>query len=120
MKASIGAGVLILLVVVLVCINACYVHRVTDDLQERLQALPDMPEEGTVGDIQAFKEIFEKRAKLLKITVNYTLIDKVKELTESLLCYAEADMTGDYQTTRALIMDAVEDVGRLEKIWTQD
>ena len=117
MKASVGAAVLLAVLLVLVGVNAWYIHKVTDDLGERLRALPSVPEAGTVEEIEAFREEFDQQEKLLKITVNYLLVDKIKEMTETLLCYAEADMVGDYQTTRALLTDAVEDVRRLERLW---
>ncbi len=117
MKASVGAAILLAVLLLLVGVNAYYVTHVTKDLQERLYALPAVPEDGTIDEIKAFSEALEKHTGILKITVNYTLIDKMRELTETLLCYAEAGMAGDYQTTRALLLDAVEDVGRLERLW---
>ena len=111
------AAILLAVLLLLVGVNAWYIDKVTDDLGERLRALPSVPEVGTVKEIEAFRETFDRHEKLLRFTVNYLLVDKIKELTETLLCYAEAGMAGDYRTTRALLMDAVEDVGRLERLW---
>lgn len=117
MKASVGAAILLFLLIALVILNAWYVRSTTDRLIAEVQALPDVPKEDTVTQIEALQTEFDRHEGWLRLTVNYTLIDKISELITSLKSYAEANVSTDYLATRALLLDAINDVGRLERLW---
>ena len=116
MKASVGAGILLLVLLLLVCINAVFVTNTTRSLSDQLRALPDAPSEECLQKIQVIEAYFEEKEPFLRISISFFLSDRVKEQLASLRLYAATDMAGDYLVTKALLLDAVEDMGRLERL----
>ncbi len=116
MKASIGAGILLLILLVTVCANAIFVKNTTQALTDQIQSLSDLPSKENPQKIKAIQTYFEEKEPLLRISVSFLLLDRVKEHLEALRLYAESDMTGDYLVTKALLLDAVEDMGRMERL----
>ena len=58
MKVSIIAGVLLVCLVILVILNAAYIHTVSDRLAARLTALPEAPTGTTAAEITDVMEDF--------------------------------------------------------------
>ena len=106
-----------MILVILVVINAGYIHRVTDDLSRRINALPLIPTESTTDDIKAFQTYLNRKIPFLRLTISFPQLDRVAELSESLRRYAKNGALADYQVTRALLLDAIEDMSRLERLW---
>lgn len=116
MKASVGGGILLLILVILVVINAGYIHSVTDDLSRRISALPETPDESTVNHIENFQKLLSQKYPLLRLSVSFSQLDRVSELSETLLGYAQSGAWADYRVTRALLLNAIEDMSRLERL----
>ena len=116
MKASVIAGVLLVVLVGLVICHACYFGNTVNNIQNMLSALPEKPQEDTpqaVADILAYTK---KHKRYLSISVCFSAVDRVLEVSQSLLIYAEIGDIMNYQITKATLYDAVQDMGRLERI----
>ncbi len=116
-KASIAGGILLLVILVLVILNAWYIHSVTREMNRMVESLPQTPEPATLAHIAAFQAYFEEKHPLLRITIGFSQLDRVTELSESLLEYAQSGSLPDYRATRRLLLDAIQDMSRLERLW---
>lgn len=115
MKASVAAGIILVLILALVMGNAFYVNHVTAHMEDMVNALPDIPTEATPQDIREIYAYIEKRKTLLGFSVGFSVIDRVMETTEALAAYAASNGFMDYAVTKATLSDAIRDMGRLEK-----
>ena len=117
MKASLGAGILLLLLLTLVIINACLIHRFSNDMKQQIEALAETPDAQTAESIENFQKNLEEKMPFLRLTISFPQLDRVSELSTSLLTYAESGALSDYRVTKALLLDAIEDMSRLERLW---
>ena len=116
MKASFIAGILLVILVGLVFWNACYLKNTTSHITNMITTLPEKPQDDTpkaVADILAY---VKKHKRYLGISVSFSAVDRVLEVSQSLLIYAEIGDIMNYQITKATLYDAVQDMGRLEQI----
>ena len=116
MKASVIAGILLVILVGLVFWNACYLKNTTTQMSNMISMLPEKPQDDTpkaVADVLAY---VKKHKRYLGISVNFSAVDRVLEVSQSLLIYAEIGDVMNYRITKATLYDAVQDMGRLEQI----
>lgn len=116
MKASVFSGILLIVVAALVLINAAYVRHVTDTVLDMLSRLPDGPSEAAVGIAEEILSYLQDKETLLSLSVPYQTLDRSIELAGSLREYASMGSHFEYTATKALLTDAIKDMGRLEKV----
>ncbi len=116
MKASIVAGILIILLVALVTGNAYYVGHITDAISLLVETLPETPTPEAITQMQTISEQLHAHRPYLSFFISFSLIDRVLELSDSLLLYGKCYDVVDYQVTKALLSDAIDDMRRLEEI----
>ena len=115
MRVSVVAGIMLVLLVALVTFNAFYVGRITSRMENLLNALPQKPLEDTPAKVREIQAFVKGHKSYLGLSVNFSVLDRVLELCESLGIYAEIGDVMNYQITKAILLDAVDDMGRLEK-----
>ncbi|MBE6585119.1 MAG: DUF4363 family protein [Ruminococcaceae bacterium] len=115
MKASLISGILLLILLALVILNAVYIRHTMHDLKDLAQKFPAHASPQAVKQIQNFSDTFEKKICWLQLSVSYPMLDRISELGSMLEIYALAEAHSDYAATRALLLDAIKDVERLEK-----
>ena len=69
-------------------------------------------------EIEAFRETFDRHEKLLRFTVNYLLVDKIKELTEllgldSVIGKRAGKLSGGWQRRLSIAMALISEPGIL-------
>ncbi len=117
MKTCIAAGVVLLLIVVLVTVNAVYVHAATGKLMSRLKELPDTPDPATTpGEVVALRKAFEHQRPRLGLSVSYAVLDRVVEALYLLESRAATEDVREYRAGLALLSDLLSDIHRLEKV----
>ncbi len=117
MKGCVIGGVVLAVVIALVAINAVFVNRTVEDLTERLDALPDVPDpEATPEAVASLRELLESKESLLGISVSYAVTDKAVESLRGLEAAARAGDVFQYQGTLEILKDLIEDIERLEKL----
>ena len=117
MRGCVIGGAVLAVVVVLVTVNAVFVGNTVEALTERAEALPDTPDPTVTPDeIASIREFLTSREALLGLSVSYAVIDKVTETLYGLEAAAEAGDVYQYRESLALLMDLVEDIGRLERM----
>lgn len=121
MRGCVIGGAVLAAVVVLVIINAVFVGNTVEALTERVEGLPDTPDPvATPEEIASIREFLTAKESLLELSVSYAVIDKVTETLYGLEAAAEAGDVFQYRENLALLMDLVEDIGRLERLEIQN
>ena len=116
MKSLIATLVLFCLLLVSVALNARHVGRVSADLTERIEALPDATSKDCPAAVRALNDYWLTRVEWLEFSAGYTVVDRVTEQAATLLACAECGDLYGYRTALALLLDAVEDLARTEKL----
>lgn len=116
MKASVIAGVLLVVLLALVIGNACYLEATTARIADMVSALPEKPRDDTPRAVENILTYAKKHKPYLGLSVHFSAIDRMLELCQSLLIYTEIGDVMNYQITKATLLDAIEDMGRLEKV----
>ena len=116
MKASVIAGVLLAVLLGLVIGNACYLENTTAHIAEMVSALPDRPLPDTPQAVESILAYAKRHKPYLGLSVHFSVIDRMQELCQSLLIYTEIGDVMNYRVTKATLADAVENMGRLEKV----
>ena len=117
MKGCLLAGLILLMVVGGVIINAIYIHYTADELMTMVRELPAVPDpEQTPLAIMKIRERLEERSAVLGITVTYAAIDRVSEALIALESYARTEDRRQYVATLALLPDLIDELARTEKL----
>ncbi len=117
MRGCVIGGAVLAAVVVLVVVNAVFVGNTVKALTERVEGLPDTPDPvATPEEIASIREFLTAKESLLELSVSYAVIDKVTETLYGLEAAARAGDVFQYGESLALLMDLVEDIGRLERL----
>ena len=117
MKGCLLAGVILLMVLGGVIINAIYIHHTADELMTMVRELPAVPDpEQTPLAIMKIRERLEERSAVLGITVTYAAIDRVSEALIALESYARTEDRRQYVATLALLPDLIDELARTEKL----
>ena len=114
MKASVFSGVLLVVILLLVLSNTLFVRRVTNTVLDMIARLPDHPSETAVDMAEEILSYLESKETLLSLSVPYQTLDRSVELAGSLKEYAATGSRIEYTATKALLTDAIKDMGRLE------
>ena len=109
---------MILLVALILCVTAnhLYINRVSDDLLERLDALPSIEDKQCVSLSKELSAAWEAEVEYVRLSVGYTVVDRVCEQARTLVACAECGDVYGFQTALALLRDAIGDMRRLEDI----
>ncbi len=113
---SFGISILLLLVMLGgIGYNYIYINRVADELNTKIDALPEIGAEDCPARAAEIVDYWEEHADTVGLSVGYTVVDRVSEQAATLsACAACKDLFG-YQTALALLRDAVGDMRRLER-----
>ena len=122
--ASVVAICVLCLILITVTVNAVFVNRLVDRLTDMAEALPSSPEEQDteklIARINELADLLAAHEKALNLSVSFQLIDRAHELTDQLKAYAATHEAGNYAATRESLLDALDDLKRLEKIGAEN
>lgn len=107
---------LLLAIILLACIvlNNVYINRLADRMLSQLNTLPCIEDPLCVAQAQRLLATWEEQAEYVRLSVSYTVVDRVCEQATALLTCAECGDLYGYQAALALLRDAIEDMRRLE------
>ena len=114
MRAFLISVVLLIALVSCVAINNVYINRVADDLLSRLESLPDVGASDCTVRANELLAAGEEQVEWVRLSVGYTVVDRVCEQTATLVACAECGDLYGFRTALALLRDAVGDMRRLE------
>jgi len=120
-KGCIMAAGILLLVGILVAVNAVYVTRVSDTLEEMYKNLPLVPDPATTpAVIQNMTEYLNRHETGLGISIGFPLLDGIEERLARLEAYAEAGNTTEYAATLTALEGCLRDLRRHERVHSRN
>lgn len=116
MRSFIISLILSVLMVGGVVLNCIYVNNVGNHIREDAEVLPHPTDPNCLSMASDLEERWKKDAQWIHISVNHTIVDRIGEQATTLVACAEIGDVYGFCTARALLLDAVEDMLRLESI----
>lgn len=116
MKSFAFSLILSILMIGGVVANCVYVNKVGNRIQETAEQLPSPTDPSCLSMVSELEEQWKKDALWVHISVNHTIVDRIGEQATTLVACAESGDLYGFCTARALLLDAIEDMQRLESI----
>lgn len=95
--------------------NYHYINSVANELDARLDALPDISSPDCNSEARALLSYWEEQMDFVGLSVSYPVVDRLNEQAVALLAATECGDLYGYRSALALLRDAVGDMRRLEK-----
>ena len=116
MKSFVATVILALLMGTGILINHFAISNVSDNMESAVEALPSPTDPACADAASTLEKQWKRKAALIHISVNHTIVDRIGEQLATLsACASCGDLYGFY-TARAMVLDALEDMRRLERI----
>lgn len=115
MKSLIATVVLLSSVLILSVINFIYVNNTADDLCKMLDALPPFDDRALQAAAQEIEDYWKKKENIIGLTVSYPFVDRISEEAARLTVSVQAGDLYGFESARALLYDAAEDMRRAEQ-----
>lgn len=116
MKSFIATLVLLGMMLGGILVNCIYINNVANDMLDAAEELRFLEGEESVLRAIALHEYWQKRVKLVDLSVNYLLIERVNQNLSLVVTCAKAQDHFGYLSALALLIDAIEDMRRLEEL----
>lgn len=116
MKSFVISIFLALLMTAGIIINAVYINNVGQKTEAAIETLPPPQSSDCYSQAKDLEQIWKKQAKVVHISVNHTIVDRIGEQFTALVACAECGDLYGFYTARALLLDALDDMQRLEHI----
>lgn len=112
MKAFIISALLFSLLIALIIGNAIYVHRVSEQIRNKLDVLDQSNAEETLSYLE---EYWQRHQPYIGLSVSYRELDHLSELLLSLRASSETQNEQDFELYRKIAIDAADELSRLER-----
>jgi hypothetical protein len=116
MKSFLISLILIALMIGGVSANCIYINKVGIRIRESAEQLPDPTDPSCLRMASELEAQWKKDARWIHISVNHTIVDRIGEQASTLVACAQSGDLYGFFTARALLLDAVEDMQRLEHV----
>lgn len=116
MKGLIITVILFLLLILTIFLNAFFVNRTIQNMQNIINSLNSVPCEENKVLIDDFIKYWSKTSILLSLSVNYEDIEEITDITDSLKSANSTQNISQYKMYVELLLNSIEEIGRLEKI----
>lgn len=117
MKSFFATLLLFLLTVGLVVFNAFYINRIASNAEEMISALPESIDQQSVRQAEEMLAYWKKHEHRVSLSANYNIADRVTEQATLLVVCAQSGDVYGFQSARALLLDAIDDMRRPEAPW---
>lgn len=116
MKSFVATVILALLMGTGILINHYVISSVSEKVEAAVEALPSPTDPSCADAAAVLEKQWKRKAALIHVSVNHTVVDRIGEQLATLsACASCGDLYGFY-TARAMALDALEDMRRLERI----
>ena len=115
MKIFLFALSLFILLLGFITFNYIYVNRASDELASKASNIsPD------VREVDELKALWESKKSFIVLSSGMTKIDNIYNLLDTLYVCAELRDTAEFERTRALTVNAFEDLSEFESFSLED
>ena len=116
MKTMLISLLLAILLIACIVFNNIYINHVAEGLLAALDLIPPFDDPECVSRTRQLCEDWDRQVEYVRLSVGYTVVDRVCEQATTLLACAECRDLYGFQTALALLRDAIGDMRRLEVI----
>ena len=116
MKSFIATLVLLGVMLGGILVNCIYINNVANDMLEAAEELRFLEGEESVLRAVALLEYWQGKVGLVDLSVNYLLIERVNQNLALVVTCAKAEDRFGYLSALSLLIDAIEDMRRLEEL----
>ena len=96
--------------------NCLYINKVGDQTEIAIQQLPAPTDPNCASATAELQQQWKHYAKQVHISVNHTVVDRIEEHLATLAACASCGDVYGFYSARALLLDALKDMRRLESI----
>ncbi len=115
MKSTVVTLLLVLMLLLCIRANNCYINEVKEIMNEQIHALPDPTDASCTDAAGRIRDYWAEQKAYVGLSVEYNVVDRVSEQATALFTCAQCQDLYGYYTARSLLADAVEDMSRLEQ-----
>lgn len=116
MKSFAVTLILALIMLIGISVNALYINNVGTQLENAVQGLPAPTEADCLPRSERLENDWDDHSKWIHISVNHLIVDRIGEQFATLVACAEVKDVYGFYTARALLLDALGDMRRTERI----
>lgn len=114
MKTFYASIILFIITVSLIVLNYSYISNLSEKLTEMTENLPSPSEEGCYKAVEDLYAFWEKNHDIARISTGYIELNKISDAITSLKVYAANNSISDFENTRELLYNAIDELHRLE------
>ncbi len=116
MKTFYTSIALFILMIAFILINASYINRTVNELTEITHALPSPINSNYDTCINDLKEFWEQNYTAISFSVCMNDLNKISDSISQLKAYSTNQNEQDFEATRKILINAINNMCRLEKI----
>ena len=120
MKTFIFAVILFSLLLTLIICNYFAVNAISFELIEKTVSLPSVEDPLCLSLTRALSREWESKRDFVSFSCTLSKLDCITDLTDRLCFYAEVSAYDEFELTRRLLINALEDVAEFESLRPQD
>ena len=116
MRGVIVTSILFITLLFIVCINLFYVNNVVSGMKNEITSLKPIPCEENTIIIKQLKSSWKKNSTWISLSVSYEDIEELTDMIASLESYNATNDINQFKLYYELLLNSIEEIGRLEKI----
>ena len=116
MKTFIVSMVLFITMMTHIIVNSLYVNQTANTIMQMTTSLPAPGCLDYNGCMTSMERLWEQHYSLLNLTVSLNDLNKVADCISQLKAYSVNDNEQDFESTRQLLVNAIKNLHRLEKL----
>ncbi len=115
MKALIASLIIFGILLTVILLNCIYVNRTSRELVLQAKSIGTIYDDTATSNLESLKKRFKRNEELLLLSLSYVTVDKVDDCIDCAIAYANSDDEAGFQNAKALLINAIYDLSRLEK-----
>ena len=115
MKQIVAILILLCVLITFVVWNALYINKVAVRMKRLAESLPPVDDPACVAAAEHLRSEWKRTMPVADLSVSYLLTDRICEQTALLASCAAVGDTFGYESARAILSDALEDMRRTER-----
>ena len=115
MKSMITTTVLLVTLILTVTFNFFYINSITEQMEKMIFSMPEIGTEECVAAAREIQQYLESKEAVIGLSVCFATLDRACEQTVLLVSCSEARDVYGFQSARALLLDALDDMRRAEQ-----
>ena len=116
MKALIASLIIFGILLIGIIVNCVYVNRISEDLLLQINSIGGVEDAGALSKLENLKMHFEKHEGILLLSLSYLAVNKVDDSIDGAIAYAKYGDESGFQNAKAILINAINDLARLEKL----